>query len=68
MGIWVERERGCGEVTILDLLCYKLEATRGRCEGQGSLVCCSPQGHKDTTEQTEQEEDVPSKQLNDCLE
>ena len=63
-------ERSCGEVIILDLLCYKLEATRGRCEGQGSLACCSPQGRKesDTTEQTEQEGDVPSKQLNDCLE
>ena len=63
----MERERGCEEVIILDLLCYKLEATRGRCEGQGSLVCCSCK-ESDTTEQTEREGDVPSKQLNDCVE
>ena len=32
---------------------YEFEQTLGDSEGQGSLVCCSPWGHKesDTTEQ-----------------
>ena len=32
---------------------YESEQTPGYSEGQGSLVCCSPQGHKesDTTQQ-----------------
>ena len=32
---------------------HEFEQTPGVTEGQGSLVCCSPQGHKemDTTEQ-----------------
>ena len=31
---------------------HKFEKSPGDCEGQGSLVCCSPRGHKesDTTE------------------
>ena len=33
---------------------HEFEQTSGDSEGQGSLVCCSPQGHKelDTTEAT----------------
>ena len=32
---------------------HEFEQALGDCEGQGSLVCCSPWGHKesDTTEQ-----------------
>ena len=32
---------------------HEFEQTLGETEGQGSLVCCSPRGHKetDTTEQ-----------------
>ena len=31
---------------------YEVEQAPGDCEGQGSLVCCCPRGHKepDTTE------------------
>ena len=27
---------------------YEFEQTRGDSEGQGSLVCCSPWGHKES--------------------
>ena len=27
---------------------HKLEQTRGDSEGQGSLPCCSPRGHKES--------------------
>ena len=38
---------------IIDSLGHEFEQTPGDCEGQGSLSCCSPWGHKEleTTEQ-----------------
>ena len=38
---------------ITDLMEHEFEQVPGIGDGQGSLVCCSPQGHKesDTTEQ-----------------
>ena len=41
---------------------YEFEQTPGDSEGQGSLVCCRPWGHKesDTTEQQEnQQKSIP---------
>ena len=37
---------------IIDSKGHKSEQTLGDCEGQGSLVCCSPWSHKESdTEQ-----------------
>ena len=33
---------------ITDLVNIKFEQTQGESEGQGSLACCSPRGHKES--------------------
>ena len=54
---WRQKEKGMAEGEMVRwyhrLNEYEFEQTLGDCEGQGSLVCCSPQGRKesDTTEQ-----------------
>ena len=52
---WRQEEKGTAEMVgwYHRLNGHEFEQAPGVCDGQGSLVCCSPQGHKesDTTEQ-----------------
>ena len=54
---WRQKEKGAAEEEVVGwhhrLNGHEFEQTLGDGEGQGSLVCCSPWGHKelDTTEQ-----------------
>ena len=44
---------------------HEFEQTLGNCEGQGSLVCCSPWGHKESDTETDasNEENIGQWQL-----
>ena len=59
---WSQEEKGATEDEMIGwhhwLNGHELEQTPGDGEGQGSLACCSPWGHKesDTTEQQQQKE------------
>ena len=48
---WGQEEKGMTEDEMVGWHCqpngHEFEQTQGDSEGQGSLVCCSPRGHKD---------------------
>ena len=47
---WGQKEKGATEVETLDGIIDSIDMskqTQGDSEGQGSLVCCSPWGHKE---------------------
>ena len=44
---WRKKERGWQKMKWLDGITYSLDQILSNGEGQGSLACCSPWGHKE---------------------